>query len=90
MFYPASRHPRPLCFVAFLFAASGLAAAADDWPMWRYDAGRTAVAPTELPDELHLQWVRQLPPLKPAYQNPRLQFDAGYEPVVLGKTPAAK
>jgi hypothetical protein len=86
MFYPASRHPRSLCFAAFLFAASGLAAAADDWPMWRYDAGRTAVAPIVLPDELHLQWVRQLAPLKPAYQNPRLQFDAGYEPVVLGKT----
>ncbi len=86
MFYLAIRHPWPLRFAALIFATCGLAAGADDWPTWRYDAGRTAAAPIVLPDELHLQWVRQLPPLKPAYQNPRLQFDAGYEPVVLGKT----
>ena len=71
--------------ILLFFAVCGLAANADDWPMWRYDAGRTAAAPAALPDQLHLQWVRQLPPLEPAYQNPRLQFDAGYEPVVLGK-----
>lgn len=80
------RHPLALHFVALIFAACSPASASDDWPMWRYDAGRTAAAPAALPDELPMQWVRQLPPLKPAYQNPRLQFDAGYEPVVLGKT----
>ena len=39
-----------------------------------------------LPETLHLQWVRQYPPLKPAFWQPRqerLQFDLGYEPVVL-------
>ena len=55
--------------------------------MWRHDAGRTGVSPEELPDDLHLQWVRKYPPLKPAYwqvRQGRLQFDLGYEPVVMG------
>lgn len=56
----------------------------DDWPMWRNDAGRTGVSLAELPDELSLKWVRHLPQLSPAFHNPRLQFDAGYEPIVAG------
>lgn len=54
---------------------------ADDWPMYRKDSGRTAVRESDLPNELSLRWTRQLTPLKPAFHNPRLQFDAGYEPV---------
>ena len=59
-----------------------------DWPMWRYDAGRCASTPEELPAEMHLQWVRELAPPKPAWPKSqyRLQFDASYEPVVAGKT----
>lgn len=64
-------------------------AGAGDWPMWRYDAGRTANSPERLPAVLHPQWIRHLPSLQPAFaqvrQN-RLQFDLGYEPVVSGKT----
>ncbi len=60
---------------------------AADWPMWRYDAGRTAASPEELPDELHLLWTRELPPPLPAFPHDnRLRFDISYEPVVLGKT----
>ncbi len=57
---------------------------AEDWSMWRFDAGRTAVSTTELPDSLELKWVRHLPVVTPAFHNPRLQFDAGYEPIVAG------
>ena len=59
-----------------------------DWPMWRYDAGRCASSPEELPAKMHLQWVRELAPPKPAWPKSqyRLQFDASYEPVVAGKT----
>lgn len=57
-----------------------------DWPMWRRDAARSARSAEELPDELRLRWVRQYPKLKAAYRESRLQFDAGYEPVVLGKS----
>ena len=61
-------------------------ASAEDWPTWRYDAARSAVSGQKLPDELHLQWVRKYPRVRPAFGSRRLQFDAGYEPVVMGKT----
>ncbi len=54
--------------------------------MWRYDANRSAVSPQKLPEKLHLQWVRKYARVKPAFGSRRLQFDAGYEPVVMGKT----
>ena len=57
-------------------------AVADDWPMWRKNAGRTAVTSETLPEKLTLRWRRELPRTTPAYRNTRLQFDAGYEPVV--------
>jgi len=60
-----------------------------DWPQWRYDAGRSACSPQALPAKLHLQWQRKYPPLTPAFwqvRQGRVQFDAGYEPIVIGKT----
>ena len=59
---------------------------ADDWPMWRHDELRSATSDETLPDALSLLWRRDLPPLKPAFRNPRLHFDRGYEPIVLGNT----
>jgi hypothetical protein len=58
---------------------------AEDWPMWRHDAGRTATAAAPIPaiDTLKVSWIRSLPRSQPAYQDVRLQFDAGYEPIVL-------
>jgi outer membrane protein assembly factor BamB len=63
-------------------------ARAQDWPQWRYDAGRSAVTPAELPGNLHLQWARTLPAPAPAWptNQVQLQFDASYEPIVAGKT----
>ncbi|MEI7730731.1 MAG: PQQ-binding-like beta-propeller repeat protein [Verrucomicrobiota bacterium] len=58
---------------------------AGDWPMWRADAGRTASVAPSLPEKLKVLWTRELAPLAPAYRDVRLQFDRGYEPVVLGK-----
>lgn len=55
---------------------------AGDWPMWRHDAARTGVTSAGLKQPLHLTWVRHLPALVPAFHSSRLQFDAGYEPVV--------
>jgi hypothetical protein len=63
-----------------------LSARSDDWPAWRYDAGRTAASPAELPAELRLQWTRELPESCPAFPNdPRLCFDGCYEPIAAGK-----
>ncbi len=58
-----------------------------DWPMWRYDAGRSAASPVSLPAELHLHWVRDLPKPAPAWSEEqyKLQFDRSYEPVVMGR-----
>ncbi len=59
----------------------------NDWPMWRYDAARSADYPGHLPDRLGLQWVRQLPRPAPAWrpEQYKLQFDRSYEPVVMGR-----
>jgi outer membrane protein assembly factor BamB len=63
------------------------AARAADWPTWRHDAARSAASPQQLPARLHLQWIRVYPPLTPAWPDqPKLQFDAAYEPVVAGKS----
>jgi outer membrane protein assembly factor BamB len=59
---------------------------AGDWPSWRHDASRSAASPDPLPARLHLQWVRRLPTLEPAWPDqPKLQVDDVYEPVALGK-----
>lgn len=61
-----------------------------DWPMWRYDAARSASSPKALPDELHLLWVRQYPERIPVWDDPLncdlMPYDTVFEPVVSGKT----
>lgn len=59
---------------------------AGDWPQWRYDAARGAATPETLPDELHLQWTRELPAPRPAWppSQPWLRFDVSYSPVAAG------
>lgn len=66
------------------FAAIALTSicGADDWPMWRHNSGRTAATAETIPDVLALKWIRHLPEIEPAFHSSRLQFDAGYEPVV--------
>ncbi len=60
---------------------------AGDWPQFRYDVGRTAASPHELPSNLQLLWTRTLPVPRPAFPHEvRLAYDASYEPVVLGHT----
>jgi outer membrane protein assembly factor BamB len=59
-----------------------------DWPMWRYDAGRSASTPEQLPEELHLQWVAEYAPRVPVWDDPLnqnlMQFDRIFEPIVAG------
>jgi outer membrane protein assembly factor BamB len=64
---------------------AGPAAFAADWPTWRGDAMRGAATDEALPEDLHLQWVRELPALEPGWvDEPRMLFDAAYEPIVAG------
>jgi len=76
------------CFMLSLAASrwSAKPALADDWPMWRHDAGRSNVSPESIPAKPYLQWKRQLPPVVPAFRKARLQFDQGYEPIVMDDT----
>lgn len=71
-----------------VFVIVSFSTQAADWPMWKYDSGRTASSPDALPSELHLQWVQQLPPARQAWRdksNAMLFFDVSYEPIVAGK-----
>jgi outer membrane protein assembly factor BamB len=78
--------PRLLLALPLAFGLLGSAGAAD-WPMWRFDANRAGASPQQLAAELHLQWVREYPPLQPAWpEQDKMQFDVGYEPIVQGKT----
>ncbi|MCF6313911.1 MAG: PQQ-binding-like beta-propeller repeat protein [Verrucomicrobiales bacterium] len=73
-----------LVLLVVAFAIGGLRA--QDWPMWRYDAHRSAASPHDLPADLHLQWSRELPAVRAAWPNEnRLHFDTAYHPVVLNK-----
>ena len=76
-----------LAIVLGLMCAA-VAAPAGDWPMWRYDAARSAAAPAGIGTNLALLWSRKLPPVRPAWPlelNQRINFDASYEPVVMGQ-----
>ncbi|MCA8982426.1 MAG: PQQ-binding-like beta-propeller repeat protein [Planctomycetaceae bacterium] len=68
-----------ICNASFLQAA--------DWPMWRYDAGRTAASPEELPANLQLLWTRAGTPRIQAWDDPLnldlMTYDRLFEPVVL-------
>lgn len=66
------------------FLASRNLAEAGDWPTWRYDAGRSGSSPESAPEKPLLKWKKTWLPLKPAYRSGRLQFDAGYEPIIKG------
>src|SRR5690242_6939257 len=83
---PPRRDARALlCLAALLLLlAAGLATEA----VWPPDPSAPArPQDQELAAQLHLQWVREYPPQKPAWPDqPRLQFDAGYRPVALSNT----
>ena len=69
------------------FLAMTNSSQAADWLTWRHDAQRSGVTTEQLPAELHLRWSRELPAPKIAWENePRLQFDAVNEPIVMGTT----
>ena len=75
----------PLAFYLFIGATVNTTAA--DWPMWRGDAQRSGVSNASLPEQLSLEWSRELTTPRPAWENEsRLHFDSAYHPVVIGKT----
>ncbi len=61
----------------------------EDWPMWRYDAGRTAVSPENLNQKLYIHWIQHFTAREPVWDDPLNQdlmpYDRIFEPIVLGK-----
>ncbi len=61
-----------------------------DWPMWGYDAARSAATPVKFEQTPRLKWVRQLPAPRPAWgrqldDRGKLEFDRSSYPVVRGE-----
>lgn len=75
-------------FTTLLFLSCCVSSAgAGDWPMWRYDAGRSAASPENLPDQLKLNWTRTGTPRVQAWDDPLnldlMSYDRLFEPIVM-------
>ena len=69
--------------------AGGAERTGGDWPMWRYDARRSAAAAgNSLPDRMQLLWTKQLGARTQAWDDPLnlglMTYDRVFEPVVMG------
>ena len=66
------------------------AATAQDWPMWRGDAMRSAAVPHAPPSELNVQWRRQYSPRQQTWDDPLnldlMTYDRVFEPIVARDT----
>ena len=75
-------------FTLVLFAVDlAGTAAAQDWPMWRYDANRSAASPNTFPDHPQLIWSASLNARKQAWDDPLnldlMTYDRVFEPIVI-------
>ena len=73
--------------VLSLFALTLLdSATADDWPMWRANASRSAATTNQLPSEFDTQWSRRFLPRAQAWDDPLnldlMTYDRVFEPIV--------
>ena len=77
-----------IALIVLFFTITSTVAFAEDWPTWRYDAGRTASSVEELPDNLYLQWTKQYTPREQVWDDPLnndlMQFDKVFEPIAVG------
>ncbi len=62
---------------------------ATDWPMWRFDANRSAAGVADLPDRLSLAWSRQFERREQVWDDPlnhdMMPYDKVFEPIVVGQ-----
>jgi outer membrane protein assembly factor BamB len=60
----------------------------EDWPMWRYDASRSAASPNKVPESFSPLWSRTFSPRQPVWDDPLNQdlmpYDRLFEPIVMG------
>lgn len=81
---------RSLIAFVLLILSSSLRSSvvAEDWPMWRGNAQRTAVSAGALPAELNLLWQKNLQPRNQVWDDPLnldlMTYDRIFEPIVVG------
>jgi outer membrane protein assembly factor BamB len=70
-----------------LFSGLGSVSADEDWPMWRYDANRSAASPNAVPERMQLHWKRSFAPRVQAWDDPLnldlMTYDRVFEPIVV-------
>ena len=78
---------RILFLITWMWLVPVSLGSAADWPMWRHDPARSGAAVDALPATLAVSWWRDLPANHIAWgEDPRIQFDATHEPIVVGQT----
>lgn len=88
---PAAEAKWRACWVLLLagsvFVSATTLIRAEDWPMWRYDAQRSAATGASLPDDLRLLWKRSFGPRVQAWDDPLnwdlMTYDRVFEPIVM-------
>ena len=77
-----------IAFVLLISSSLRFPAVAEDWPMWRGNAQRTAVSAGALPTEFNLLWQKNLPPRNQVWDDPLnldlMTYDRVFEPIVVG------
>ncbi|QDV46340.1 outer membrane biogenesis protein BamB [Stieleria neptunia] len=83
----ARRFANYVAHLALLSILTASVVAADDWPMWRYDATRSAASPNELDSELSLVWQKPFSARTQAWDDPLnldlMTYDRVFEPIVI-------
>ena len=83
----ARRLANYVAHLALLILFTSPIVVADDWPMWRYDAARSAASPNELESELGLVWEKQFSERTQAWDDPLnldlMTYDRVFEPIVI-------
>ena len=78
---------RCVVFLTLILSADvSVTARADDWPMYRFDAARSAYTKQSIPNQLSLRWVYRSPHKpKPAWPTSgRIDFDLVFQPIIMG------
>jgi len=77
-----------ISLIGVLVVISAITLKGEDWPTWRYNAGRTASSSEELADNLYLQWTRHYSQREQVWDDPLnndlMQFDKVFEPISVG------
>jgi outer membrane protein assembly factor BamB len=77
---------KSIALILFLVISSSINAQQYNWPMWRFDHGRSAATPEKLSETLYLQWQIRFSPREPVWDDPLnqdlMQFDRIFEPIV--------